>query len=137
MSQPPSRSTAILRGLKHRCPNCGVGRLYGRYLKVEPACRVCGHDLGQYRADDGPSYFTILLVGHLVIGPLLFFPWIWRAPAAVVVPATLIPLLILTLVLLPRVKGALIGLLYSLHTHGEHPPETELAASETKAKPLP
>ncbi len=137
MTQPPSRNTAILRGLAHRCPNCGKGRLYGKYLKVQPNCRVCGQDLAQYRADDGPSYFTILLVGHLVIAPLLFFPWIWRAPAGIVVPATLIPLLVITLLLLPRVKGALIGLLYSLGTHGEHPPESELAASETRAKPQP
>jgi uncharacterized protein (DUF983 family) len=81
---------------------------------VSPECPACGHDLDQYPSDDGPAYFTILLVGHLVVAPLLVFPFIWKQPAAVVVPAVLIPLVVLTLVILPRVKGAVIGLLYSL-----------------------
>ena len=36
------------------------------------------------------------------------------AAPAVIVPATLIPLLALTLLILPRVKGAVIGLLYAV-----------------------
>jgi hypothetical protein len=31
------------------------------------------------------------------------------------------------------VKGVLVGLLYSLGTTGEHPPGSELGASETRA----
>ena len=53
--------TGLLRGLRHRCPNCGEGKLYRGYLKIAPACDACGHDLSAYRADDGPAYFTILL----------------------------------------------------------------------------
>jgi uncharacterized protein (DUF983 family) len=130
MSSSPSRFAAILRGVSHRCPQCREGRLYRKYLKVNERCAACGHELGRYRADDGPAYFTILLVGHLVIAPMLFLPWIWQASPAVVVPATLIPLAAVTLLLLPRVKGALIGLLYSLRTDGEQAPASELAASE-------
>ena len=88
--------------------------MYRAYLKVEPVCSVCGHDLARYPADDGPAYFTILIVGHLVVAPLLFFPFIWRASALLVVPLTLIPLLTLTLLLLPRIKGAFIGALWFL-----------------------
>ncbi len=51
-----------------------------------------------------------------------------------VLPATLIPLLVFSLFLLPRVKGVLVGLLYSLRTTGEHPPGSELAASEPEPK---
>jgi uncharacterized protein (DUF983 family) len=104
----------IKRGLAHRCPNCGQGRLFSRYLKVEHDCEVCGHELGAYPADDGPAYFTILLVGHLIVAPLLFFPFIWRWPVAVTLPLTLIPLAGLTLLLLPRIKGAFIGALWHL-----------------------
>jgi len=89
--------------------------MFWAYLKVEPNCRSCGHNLARYPADDGPAYFTILLVGHLVIAPLLFLPIVWRAPAIYTVPATLIPLALVTLALLPRVKGAFIGLLYALN----------------------
>ncbi len=112
MSQTPTLIQAFTRGLKGRCPHCGEGRLYWRYLKVEPRCEKCGHDLARYPADDGPAYFTILIVGHLLVAPLLFFPIIWKAPALYMVPGTLIPLTIATLALLPRVKGAFIGVLY-------------------------
>jgi uncharacterized protein (DUF983 family) len=105
---------SLLRGLAGRCPCCGQGRIYHRYLKVSPSCPSCGHDLAQYPSDDGPAYFTILLVGHLVVAPLLLFPFIWHAPTALVVPGVLIPLFALTLLVLPRVKGAVIGALYAL-----------------------
>ena len=126
----PSRLTALKRGLLHRCPNCGEGRLYRKYLKVVDRCATCGHELGQYRADDGPAYFTILLVGHLVIAPLLIFSIVWKAPVVLVLPILLGGLAFVTLAVLPRVKGVLIGLLYSLGTTGEHAPGSELAASE-------
>lgn len=105
---------AMTRGLRGLCPACGEGRLFYRYLKIEPLCPACGHDLDQYPSDDGPAYFTILLVGQLVVTPLLLFHFIWQWPVAVVVPLVLIPLATLTLVVLPRVKGAVIGLLYAL-----------------------
>ncbi len=112
--------TGLARGLKHRCPACGEGRLYSGYLKVEPACASCGHDLSTYRADDGPAYFTILLVGHLIVAPMLLFPFIWELSPWIVLPATLIPLTTLILLLLPRIKGAFIGGLWSIRPS---PPE--------------
>lgn len=110
---------AMLRGLRGRCPHCGTGRLFYRYLKVSPACEACGLDLDRYPSDDGPAYFTILLVGHLIVAPILLFPIIWRAPVAIIVPAVVAPLIGLTLAILPRTKGAVIGLLYALRVHRE------------------
>jgi len=113
---PATRRTlwlGVRRGLAHRCPDCGRGRLYHRYLKVDDACEVCGHPLGEYRADDGPAYVTILLVGHLVVAPLLLLPFIWQWPTSVVLPMTLIPLAILVLIALPRVKGAFLGAMWA------------------------
>lgn len=115
----PAFAPALARGLMGRCPHCNRGPLFYRYLKVSPACPACGHDLDQYPSDDGPAYFTILLVGHLVVAPLLLFPIIWKAPTLIVVPAVLIPLCGLTLALLPRVKGAVIGALYALRIRRE------------------
>jgi uncharacterized protein (DUF983 family) len=105
---------AMSRGLRGRCPQCGTGRLFYRYLKVSPACPVCRLNLDSYPSDDGPAYFTILLMGHLVVAPLLLFAFIWRSPVWVILPATLIPLTVLTLAMLPRTKGAVIGALYAL-----------------------
>jgi uncharacterized protein (DUF983 family) len=99
----------LMRGLAGHCPNCGEGHLFSGYLKVEPRCEACGHDNAQYSADDGPAYFTILIVGHLVVAPLLCFSFIWTWSPVVVVPLTFAMIAIATLSLLPRVKGAFIG----------------------------
>jgi uncharacterized protein (DUF983 family) len=92
-----------------RCPNCGRGRLFSGYLTVEPRCEACGHENALYRADDGPAYFTILIVGHLVVVPLLCLSFILTWPLAVVLPLSLAVVLAVTLALLPLVKGAFIG----------------------------
>ena len=105
---------SIGRGLRHRCPNCGEGPLFRSYLKVAPVCQACGHELDLYPADDGPAYLTILLVGHLVIGPALFFPIVWATPPQYSLPVLLTALLVITLLLLPRIKGGWIGLMYAL-----------------------
>ncbi|MFM1959374.1 MAG: hypothetical protein RL588_891 [Pseudomonadota bacterium] len=109
MSQSPAFATALSRGLRGRCPHCGEGRLFRTYLKVNPECPACGVDLARYPADDGPAYFTILIIGHLVIVPVLFIPWVWQGPTLVTVPVTLGFLAAVTLGFLPIVKGAFIG----------------------------
>jgi uncharacterized protein (DUF983 family) len=104
----------LKRGLFRRCPNCGEGHLFHGYLKVEPRCEACGHENALYRADDGPAYFTILIVGHLVVAPLLCFSFIWTWPPAVVVALTFSLITIATLTLLPLIKGAFIGVQWAM-----------------------
>jgi uncharacterized protein (DUF983 family) len=109
---------AIARGLKQTCPACGKGALFGKYLKVVDACPDCGEALHHHRADDAQPYFTILIVGHIIGGGVLwlentFAPATW-VHAVIWIPATLI----MSLLLLPRVKGALIGLQWALRMHG-------------------
>ena len=43
---------ATRRGLMGRCPACGEGRLFSRFLKVVDACPACGAELHHHRADD-------------------------------------------------------------------------------------
>lgn len=115
---------AIRNGARRRCPACGNGRLFGRYIDVEPQCASCGEELHHHRADDAPPYFTMLIVGHIIIGAMLFVEQSF-APEAWVHTAIWIPLtLALSLWLLPRVKGALIGLQWALRMHGFGGPET-------------
>lgn len=108
----PDRRTAILRGLRHRCPRCGQGGLFRAYLKLTDRCPVCGEGLGTLRADDGPAWATIIVVGHLMVP---FFLVAVRADAPDWVTfGLLLPLtMLLTLVLLPRFKGAFAGVLWS------------------------
>jgi uncharacterized protein (DUF983 family) len=123
------------RAFLGRCPHCGEGRLYRAYLKVVDRCAACGCELGRYRADDGPAYFTILIVGHAVVLPTLLFPVVWEASPWIVAPILLSALTVITLAFLPRVKGAVVGLLYSLGITGEQAPGSELAASEIGVDP--
>jgi len=109
---------ALRRGFGRHCPACGDQGLYHRYLKVNARCPGCGEELHHHRADDAPPYFTMFIVGHLVVpGALLLerfaAPPTWQH-LAVWLPLTML----LTLWLLPRVKGALIGLQWALQMHG-------------------
>jgi uncharacterized protein (DUF983 family) len=116
-SIPAAEKRSVVLGMKRgaamRCPNCGEGHLYRKYLKVQ-VCEACGNDNTRYPADDAPPYFTILIVGHLIVAPLLFFPWIWQANVWLVLGTVMPALLLATLVFLPVVKGAVVGLHWAL-----------------------
>ena len=119
-AQPGGRSwtQAILRGLKWHCPSCGKGRLFGKYLKVSDRCASCGEELHHHRADDAPPYFTIFIVGHIVIPAMLIVEKMWH-PQLWIHMALWLPLAtILTLAILPGVKGAVVGLQWALYMHG-------------------
>ncbi len=103
----------LVRGLRRKCPNCGTGSLFAGYLRVAQTCADCGHDNGHYRADDGPAYVTILLVGHVIIAPVLLFPFVWETSPWIVAPALLGAVGAATLAVLPFIKGGFIGLLWS------------------------
>ena len=85
---------SMLRGAKLKCPACGVGALYRRFLKVSDTCPNCGEELHHHRADDAPPYFTIVIVGHIVVGLVLFVEMTYRPPlwvhAALWLPITLL-----------------------------------------------
>ena len=105
---------SVFRGLAGHCPACGKGPMFWKYLKVNGRCETCGQDLARYPADDGPAYLTIVLVGHLIVAPLLLFPVVWQASPAYTLPLVIVPLAAFTLLLLPRIKGGWIGMMYAL-----------------------
>lgn len=102
---------AMKRGLRLRCPSCGTTPLYRSYLKVEPICPTCGADNGQHRVDDAASYFTVLIVGHVVVAPMLAFEAIWNASMLLVLAIALPAVGAVALGALPFVKGSIIGLM--------------------------
>jgi len=111
----PSLGTAIGRGLLGRCHACGKSHLFNGYLRVVPECKNCGAPLGLARADDAPPYFTILVVGHLVIPPMVILERA-QAPSALVMSAIFLPLtLFLSLGLLRPIKGGTVGLMLRLN----------------------
>lgn len=106
--------TGLWRGLRRRCPTCGRGRLFDGYLRVRPTCDACGADNDRYPADDAPPYFTILLVGHLVVAPMLTLEAIRTWPLGLSLGVASALVLSLTLALLPFVKGAVVGACWAL-----------------------
>jgi uncharacterized protein (DUF983 family) len=119
----PSLATAVGRGLLGHCPACGKGRIFNGFLKVAEACQVCGAPLGLARADDAPPYFTILVVGHIII-PLLFVVDRMQLPiwmmSAIFLPLTLG----LTIGLIRPIKGGTVGLMLSLNMLKSDPTAT-------------
>lgn len=116
----PERSTgqAVRRGLMLKCPNCGEGKLLHSYLKVVDTCSVCGEDLSHQRADDGPAYLTILLVGHL-LGFAIHLMWVHMRPSPLMMATVLsIGAVALSLFLLPRMKGLIVGVQWARRMHG-------------------
>lgn len=109
---------SMRRGFMCRCPSCGKGALFGKFLKPVPECAVCGEDLSHQRADDAPPYFTMMIVGHLLV-PIIFAIQIEMelsigANLAIWLPVTGLA----TVALLQPVKGAIIGLQWALRMHG-------------------
>lgn len=108
-----STKTALLRGLKLRCPKCGEGKLLKGYLSQHEDCSVCHEPTGQIRADDGPAWLTILLTGH-ILAPLILELESRQAMALVPELVLIISLaMILMAVLLPRCKGAFIAAIWN------------------------
>lgn len=135
---PRNTTEAVLRGARCRCPACGEGNLFKAFLKVADTCPSCGEELHHHRADDAPAYFTISIVGHIIIGGVLLLERLYE-PETWVHMALWLPLtLILSLALLPVVKGSLVGLQWAQRMHGfsgaEDTPEPEpMPATATTA----
>lgn len=109
---------ALRRGWARRCPCCGEGRVMSGYLKVADACPVCGEALHHHRADDGPAYLTILVVGKSIMALYLAVYLAWAPSPWVMIALCWSVALALALFLLPRFKGALVALQWSRRMHG-------------------
>jgi uncharacterized protein (DUF983 family) len=117
----PPMMTAIGRGVLGRCPACGKTHLFQSFMRVNLACSSCGAPLGSYPADDAPPYFTILLVGHIIIPSMLLLEKL-ADPAVWVQIAIWLPLTAaLTFALMQPVKGGTVGLLLKLGMQREQP----------------
>ncbi|MDD7910695.1 MULTISPECIES: DUF983 domain-containing protein [Pseudovibrio] len=120
ISPPPKRdvASAMAKGGLLKCPSCGNGKMFESFLKVKQSCDACGEELHHHRADDAPPYFTIFIVGHIVVALCLavemaFFPPLWLH-MALWLPLTVV----MSLAMLPPIKGSLVGLQWALRMHG-------------------
>jgi uncharacterized protein (DUF983 family) len=108
----------LLNGFLGRCPHCGKGHIFRAFLKVADNCDVCGEEFFHHQADDFPAYLVIVVVGHLIVGLVLwaesanaFGPW---TEVAIFVPLAAL----LSIVLLQPTKGAVVALQWRMGMHG-------------------
>jgi uncharacterized protein (DUF983 family) len=110
----PAWRISLWRGVRGICPVCGQANLFRGYLRVVDNCKSCEAPLGRVRADDLPPYLTIFVVGHIVVGLML---WVERAykPSLWMHAAIWLPLtVVLSLVLIRPLKGLALGLMLKL-----------------------
>ena len=116
----PNRNvlTAMVNGAKHKCPNCGKGRLFRSFLKTNHVCEVCNLEFHHHRADDAPPYFTIVIVGHFIVSGVLALEVALKPPLWVHMLLWLPLTIVFSLALLGPIKGAVVGLQWSKYMHG-------------------
>ena len=124
-----TKTKPILAGLRLRCGNCGKGKLFSGYLKLNSACPVCGRDMTAADTADGPAFFVgfgvlILLAPFLFLLPMSPLPVVAKIFAFAALCAVLIGL---CLILLPVAKAVLLNL--QLH-HGAE----QVKASDIKER---
>ena len=100
----------IARGLRCRCPRCGMGQLFQGFLTLRPRCEVCGLDYNFADSGDGPAIFVILLSGFVVVFAALITEVMFQPPLWVYAILWLPLVVIVTLLPLRSMKGLLIAL---------------------------
>ena len=114
----PGFVASLMRGLRRLCPRCGHGKMFSGYLSVRHDCATCGMEFEPLRSDDAPPYFTLFIVGHVMIS-LYVAAWrfvdvpLW-AQAAFWCGTTLV----LSLVLLPFIKGGVMAVIFTTKAKG-------------------
>lgn len=110
----PPLTTLLFRGVSRVCPHCGQGALFEGYVKLVPACAVCGQSFAHIHADDAPPWLTIVVVGHIMISLVMAIEMNFRFPIMYEVPALVLLAVVLTAMLLPVCKGVCVAVLWTV-----------------------
>ena len=110
---------AVRRGLAKRCPRCGVGAVLKGYITPAPKCGTCHLNLSRIRADDGPAWATLIVVGHLLAPLMVALGRDDRIPIWLAIVLCSAVVLVCVWWCLPRAKGLFIALIWSLDATGD------------------
>ncbi len=104
-----SSLTVLGRTFRGRCPRCGQGALFRNPVSLAHSCSACGLDFQPYEQGDGPTVFTLMIVGFVVMGGAMVLELRYQAPywlqAVIWLPATAF----LTIASLRLFKAWLVG----------------------------
>ena len=79
---------------------------------------MCGEDFSEIRAEDGPAWLTVLMLGPFLV-PIAFMLTFSGLPDLAVAGICVLTVLILVPAALPRVKGGFIAALWVIRHAGE------------------
>ena len=132
MSRPvPAFKTLLWRGCRKKCPQCGQGPLYRRWMKLHERCPVCGL---QYLANQGDLFGMLLFVDRvLFLIPLvvLIYFRLWHPNQTVffLFGGALIFVLVFTM---PHRNGTSLAVDYWIRRRNEEPQEGNSREAEPK-----
>ncbi len=118
---PVSLLSALRRGLAMKCPKCGQGRIFPRFLKVADHCPACAEELMHHQADDYPAYLVILILGKLIFPAILIVELTYTPPLWVHFSIWFPLIAVSAIALLQPVKGAVVALQWHLGLHDFEP----------------
>ncbi len=68
---------ALRTGWTGRCPRCGEGAIFASWMTLHERCPVCGLNLADHDAGDGPAVFLIFILGTVItIAALVVEAWL-------------------------------------------------------------
>ncbi len=116
--EPRSISAAMLKGVRSRCPSCGVSKLFSSGLKVQDKCNVCDEEFHHHRADDLPAYLNIFIVGHIMVALTIIVMdmkifGLWQLVALSTIATVSVAIL-----LMRPLKGMVVAAQWALRMHG-------------------
>jgi uncharacterized protein (DUF983 family) len=89
--------------------------MFQGYLTIAEKCSSCALPFEPLRADDAPAYFTIAIVGHVLVTGLLMLESYAHPPTWVQLAIWLPFTVIMSMALLPFLKGTVMAAIYCSH----------------------
>ena len=88
--------------------------------KVSQECSSCGQALHHHRADDAPPYFTMFIVGHLLVPLVFWVERVWKPDSVVSHAALWLPsdASADALAVCRWSRAAIVGLQWAIGMHG-------------------
>jgi|SRR5690554_126079 uncharacterized protein (DUF983 family) len=104
---------SMWRGIKCRCPRCGEGWLFRRYLDQVERCAVCDEPLSGYKVGLFLPLIVITVMVHILGFVMLEMELSGRSNPLTYLYVLLPISVIVPLAILPSSKGAMVGLFWA------------------------
>lgn len=114
----PTITTVLRRGIARRCPRCGQGKIFERWVTLHDNCSACGL---QYLRDQGDLWGYLLFVDRamFIFPVVVMFYFGWWNPNSVWYWAAIAALIAAMVYTIPHRNGISVGLEYYVRMRSE------------------